>query len=185
MALFHDIGKTVTRSVEPDTKGVHFYGHEQAGEKIVEDVMNRLKYPRELINAVKLGVRNHMRLKQAGDTGVHIKDKTLLKFRNEMGEQLENVLNLMHADNISHSDASSMPNQITNIRQRLEQLKNVPTRPKMPIDGFDLTLMGLKPGPIFKEIMNAVAEEWYTKTGEGLSFTKEDALKLAKKIAKI
>ena len=113
---------------------------------------------------VKLGVRNHMRLKQAGDTGVHVKDKTLLKFRNEMGEQLENVLNLMHADNISHSDASSIPNQITNIRQRLEQLKNVPTRPKIPIDGFDLTLMGLKPGPIFKEIMNTVAEAWYRKT---------------------
>ena len=181
MALFHDIGKTVTRSVEPETKGVHFYGHEIEGEKIVEDVMNRLKYPRELINAVKLGVRNHMRLKQAGDTGVHIKDKTLLRFRNEMGEQLENVLNLMHADNISHSDASSMPNQISAIRQRLESLKDVPTRPKMPIDGFDLTLMGLKPGPIFKEIMNAVAEAWY----ENPNLSKEQALTIAKKVAKI
>jgi tRNA nucleotidyltransferase/poly(A) polymerase len=181
MALFHDIGKTVTRSIEPNTKGVHFYGHEIEGEKIVEDVMNRLKYPRELINAVKLGVRNHMRLKQSGDTGVHIKDKTLLKFRNEMGEQLENVLNLMHADNISHSDASSMPNQISGIRQRLESLKNVPVRPKMPIDGYDLTLMGLKPGPIFKEIMNAVAEAWY----ENPALTKREALEIARKVAKI
>ena len=50
---------------------------------------------------VKLGVQNHMRLKQAGDTGYNIKDKTLLKFRNEMGEQLENVLNLMHGQHIS------------------------------------------------------------------------------------
>jgi len=181
MALFHDIGKTVTKSVEPDTKGVHFYGHELAGEKIVVDVMNRLKYPKELIDAVKLGVRNHMRLKQAGDTGVHIKDKTLLKFRNEMGGQLENVLNLMHADNVAHSEASSMPNQITNIRQRLETLKNVPLRPKMPIDGFDLTLMGLKPGPLFKEIMNTVAEAWYEKP----SLTKQEALEIAKRVAKI
>ena len=181
MALFHDIGKTVTKSVEPDTKGVHFYGHELAGEKIVVAVMNRLKYPKELIDAVKLGVRNHMRLKQAGDTGVHIKDKTLLKFRNEMGEQLENVLNLMHADNIAHSEASSMPNQITNIRQRLETLKNVPLRPKKPIDGYDLTLAGIKPGPIFTEIMNAVTEAWY----DNPNLTKEEAMKIARKIANI
>ena len=181
MALFHDIGKTVTKTVEPDTGGVHFYGHELAGERMVDDVMNRLKYPRELTDAVKLGVRNHMRLKQAGDEGVRIKDKTLLKFRNEMGEQLENVLNLMHADNIAHSEASSMPRQIAGIRKRLETLKDIPTKPKMPISGFDLQQIGLKPGPLFKEIMNAVAEAWYENPG----LTKEQGLEIAKKIAKL
>ncbi len=181
MALFHDIGKTVTKTVDPETKGVHFYGHEEAGEKIVEDVMNRLKYPRELIDAVKLGVRNHMRLKQAGDAGVKFKDKTLLKFRNEIGEQLENILNLIHADNISHSEASSMPNQITNIRQRLEKLKTVPLKPKMPITGYDLQDLGLKPGPLFKEIINAVADAWYSNPG----LTKDEALAIAKKVAGI
>ena len=181
MALFHDIGKTVTKTVEPDTGGVHFYGHEMAGEKMVEDVMSRLKYPKELIDAVKLGVRNHMRLKQAGDEAIRIKDKTLLKFRNEMGEQLDNILKLMHADNIAHSEASSMPNQITNIRKRLEKLKEIPLKPKMPISGFDLQNMGLKPGPLFKEIMNTVAEAWY----ENPNLTKEEALEIAKKIAKV
>lgn len=181
MALFHDIGKTVTRSVEPETQGVHFYGHELAGERMVEDVMNRLKYPRELIDAVKLGVRNHMRLKQAGDTGVKMKDTTLLRFRNEMGEQLENVLKLMHADNIAHSEASSMPNQIAGIRQRLEKLKEIPTKPKMPITGFDLQNLGLKPGPLFKEIMSAVTNAWYENPG----LTKDEALAIAKSIAKL
>jgi poly(A) polymerase len=181
MGLFHDIGKTVTRSVEPDTGGVHFYGHELEGEKMVEEIMARLKYPRELIDAVKLGVRNHMRLKQAGDVGVKLKDKTLLKFRNEMGEQLENVLNLMHADNIAHSEASSMPHQIAGIRKRLETLKDVPTKPKMPISGFDLQKMGLKPGPLFKEIISAVTEAWYENPG----LTKEQAIEIAKRVAKV
>jgi tRNA nucleotidyltransferase (CCA-adding enzyme) len=179
MGLFHDIGKTVTRTVDPETSGVHFYGHEMEGEKMVEEIMSRLKYPRELIDSVKLGVRNHMRLKQAGDVGVKMKDKTLLKFRNEMGEQLENILNLMHADNIAHSEASSMPNQIAGIRKRLETLKNVPTKPKMPISGFDLQKMGLKPGPLFKDIMNAVTEAWYENPG----LSKEEALAIAEKVA--
>jgi len=181
MGLFHDIGKTVTKTVDPATEGVHFYGHELAGERMVEVIMSRLKYPRELIDAVKLGVRNHMRLKQAGDEGVKMKDSTLTKFRNEMGDQLENVLNLMHADNIAHSEASSMPNQISGIRQRLEKLKNVPLKPKMPISGKDLQEIGLKPGPIFKEIMNSIAEAWYENPG----LTKEEALEIAKKIAKL
>ncbi len=182
--LLHDIGKTVTKTIDPDTQNVHFYGHEMAGEKMVEDIMNRLKYPREMIDAVKLGVRNHMRLKQAGDIDIKMKDKTLLKFRNEMGDQLENVLNLIHADNLSHAPGSELPNQIINIRKRLEQIKNIPSKPKMPISGFDLQQIGLKPGPIFKDIMNMVAEEWYNRMGEKKSFTKEDALEMVKNYLK-
>lgn len=181
MALFHDIGKTVTKTVEPDTGGVHFYGHELAGERMVDSVMNRLKYPRELVDAVKLGVRNHMRLKQAGDEGVRIKDKTLLKFRNEMGEQLENVLNLMHADNIAHSEASSMPNQIAGIRKRLETLKDVPTKPKMPISGFDLQQMGISPGKIYKDILNVVADAWY----DNPNISKNDAIEIVRNYLKM
>lgn len=182
MGLFHDIGKTVTRSVEPETQGVHFYGHEAAGERIVGEVMSRLKYPTELIDAVKLGVRNHMRLKQAGDTGVKIKDTTLLRFRNDMGEQLDNMLKVIHADNIAHAEASSMPNQIIGIRQRLEKLKEIPTKPKMPITGFDLqNILGLKPGPIFKDIFTAVTDAWY----ENPALSKEEALEIAKTVAKI
>ena len=45
MALFHDIGKTVTKTTDPDTQNVHFYGHESEGTKMVEDIMSRLKYP--------------------------------------------------------------------------------------------------------------------------------------------
>lgn len=179
MGLFHDIGKTVTRTVEPETQGVHFYGHEAAGERIVGDVMARLKYPKELIDAVKLGVKSHMRLKQAGDTGVKIKDTTLLRFRNEMGEQLENILNVIHADNISHSEASSMPNQIDAIRDRLTKLKEIPNKPRLPISGKDLQELGLKPGPIFSTIIKAVTDAWYENPG----LSKEQGLEIAKRIA--
>ena len=180
MGLFHDIGKTVTKSVTPT--GVHFYGHEMEGAKIAEDVMTRLKYPTELINAVKLGVRNHMRLKSAKDTGVELSDKALRKFRIDIGDQLENMLNVMHADNIAHSEASAMPNQIANIRKRLETLNMnvVHGKPKLPITGNDLqTILGLKPGPIYSDIMKSVTEAWY----ENPNISKEQALEIAKKFA--
>ena len=177
--LFHDIGKTVTRSVTPT--GVHFYGHELAGEKIVKDVMTRLKYPTELIDAVAIGVRNHMRLKSGKDGAVVLSDKALRKFKVEIGSELENVLGLIHADNISHSDEHSMPNQVDNIKKRLDSFnieKTVAGKPKLPISGTDLKEMGIKPGPIYGKIMNSITEKWY----ENPTLSREQAMHIVKSI---
>ncbi len=185
MALFHDIGKTVTKTVDDETGAVHFYGHELEGEKIVEDIMTRLKYPRDLIDAVKVGVRNHMRLKQSGEKGEKIKPNTLLNFRNQMGDQLENVLGVMDADNRAHSEASSLPLQIAGIRQRLLTLKEIPKKAKLPISGRDLMAIGIKQGPLIGKIVDILNKVWTKRAADGLPFTKEDALKIARKIAKI
>ena len=42
MALFHDIGKVLTKTVSPEGN-VHFYDHESAGVDIVKNIMTRLK----------------------------------------------------------------------------------------------------------------------------------------------
>jgi poly(A) polymerase len=177
MGLLHDIGKTVTRSVTPT--GVHFYGHEFEGAKMVEDIMRRLKYPIEMIDAVKKGVAAHMRLKHGGDDAVKISDKTLRKFKIEMGEELENILNVIHADNISHAETSSMPNQIENVKKRLDALNVTVTKPTLPINGKDLIEMGIKPGPIFTRILSLITDKWY----ENPELSRETALKLARGIA--
>ena len=176
MALFHDIGKTVTRSVTPT--GVHFYGHEDSGAIMAKDIMARLKYPNELADAVSLGVQNHMRLKSGGDDAVKLSDKALRKFKVALGDQLENLLDVMHADNIAHSEASSMPNQIKNIRTRLETLNMTTGKPVLPINGNDLIALGLKPGPLFATIMSAVTDAWY----ENPSISKPEALQIVKKM---
>jgi tRNA nucleotidyltransferase/poly(A) polymerase len=177
MALFHDIGKTVTKTVTPT--GIHFYGHEDESEKLAEQIMKRLKYPNDLIDAVKLGVKNHMRLKSGGDDAVKLTDKTLRRFKFEMGNELENILDVMHADNVAHAEASSMPNQIKNVRSRLEKLDQVAQKPKLPINGHDLIEhFNLKPSAMFSKIMSSVLEAWY----ENPNITKEQALDIAKNI---
>ena len=178
MGLFHDIGKTVTRSVTPT--GVHFYGHEYEGAKMVAEIMRRLKYPNELTKSVVLGVNSHMRLKSGGPDSIKLSDKALRKFKVEMGEELENILDVIHADNISHSEASSMPAQIENIRTRLSTLGATAEKPKLPLTGEDLKLAGIKPGPIYAEILSAVLEKWY----ENPSLSKEEAMKVAMELSK-
>jgi hypothetical protein len=108
-----------------------------------------------------------------------LSDKSIRKFIASVGDNLENILDVIHADNISHSETSSMPNQINHIRERIKILNsNIDnSKLKLPITGNDLIKMGLKPSPIFKEILNAVQEAWY----ENPNISKEEAIEIVNK----
>lgn len=180
MALFHDIGKSVTKSVDSDGE-THFYQHEHEGGKITKEIMTRLKYPNDIINTVALGVTSHMTLKPGKDDASKLSDKTLRKFSTASGGHLQNILDLIHADNISHAEKSAMPNQIPNIRQRIEKL-NAPKGTSdinLPIDGNDIkTILGIKDGPLIGKIKDAVLDAWY----ENPDLTRNDAIEIIKKI---
>jgi poly(A) polymerase len=176
IALFHDIGKVATRSETPT--GVHFYGHEDAGVDIVERTLRNLKYPVDIIDAVKAGVANHMKLKHGGDDAVKLSDKSLRKFKIELGDHLETVLDVIHADNIAHADASSMPNQIEKVRQRLNALDVQVKKPNLPINGDDLIAIGIKPGPMIGKLLSAVTDAWF----ENPNISREAAMDIVKRM---
>ena len=57
-SLLHDVGKPATKRGEgPDCT---FYGHQVVGERIVLKILDRLRFPRELIEKTALLVREHM-----------------------------------------------------------------------------------------------------------------------------
>ncbi len=177
-ALFHDVGKYDTKSIiDGET---HFYHHEEVGEGIAREVMTRLKYPNNIIDAVCTAVREHMRLKGAGFEGEVVSDKALRKLQNDLGNHLEMTLDLMHSDNSAHADDHKMELQIPGIRARLTHLKQVDNMPKilLPIDGFDIQKeLGIKPGPIIKVMLDIVKNSWF----ENPHITKEQAISLIKK----
>lgn len=173
-ALFHDIGKTTTRSVI--NNDVHFYGHENVSADMARSIMSRLKYPNEIIDAVAVGVQNHMRLKSSGKQGDKMSDKSIRKFIVDLGDHLEYTLDMMHADNLAHSPDSAMPDQIPNIIKRIEILKNTTPKKneKLPVTGEDLIKLGLKPGPLFSKLLELVKD----KQLEMPNATKEEYLEL-------
>jgi putative nucleotidyltransferase with HDIG domain len=176
MALFHDIGKSATKSVDPDGE-VHFFEHEKIGEQMTKNIMSRLKYPNDIINTVALGVKSHMSLKHGTDDASKLSDKTLRKFSVASGGNLNSFLDLIHADNMSHSKTSSMPNQVKYIRKRIEQLGTPISQSdvKLPLNGNDiLQILGVKSGPIVGKAKKAVEDAWY----ENPDLTREDATKI-------
>lgn len=174
-AIFHDIGKPRTKT-EDDT-GIHFYKHEDVGAEMANVIMHRMKYSNEQIESVNKIVSSHMRLKSSGPEGNDVSDKALRKFVAHMGDDLQSAFKLMHADNISHAENSSMPNQIPTLANRISNLTLVvPTKPKLPINGHDiLSQFNLKPGPQVKHILAAIEDAWY----ENPNLTRDQALQIA------
>lgn len=158
-ALFHDIGKATTKKVIDGE--IHFYTHEDISVEVAEIIMRRLKYPLDIIKKVTIAIKNHMRTKQYGGDAEGVTDKTLRKLKADLGDHLETTLDLIDADNQAHADEYNMPNQVKNIRKRLEKLKNEPIKPNLPVSGNDIMKkFNLKPGPEVGNLMNYVKDLW-------------------------
>ena len=177
-ALLHDIGKGKTKEIIDNE--IHFYEHEKIGAFMTRDILRRLRYPREIINAVVLAVDNHMRTKQTGDEG-KISDKALRKLKMELGPHLDQILDLVHADNISHSAQSNMPNQVSNIRKRFKELeikdKSVGIKP--PLDGNDIMeVLGISKGhnPVIGRLISVLKDKYL----EDPTMTREEAIAIVK-----
>jgi tRNA nucleotidyltransferase/poly(A) polymerase len=92
---------------------------------------------------------------------------------------MNDILDLIHADNVSHSDAASMPNQIKNIKNRIENLNTGNFEVKLPIDGNNIKkILNINNGPLIGKIKNAVQDAWY----ENPNLTKDQAIEIIKKI---
>lgn len=117
-ALFHDIGKTLVRTV--DKKGnVHFIGHEKIGAKLTRKVLSQLGFPTDFINEVALLIKFHMLMKPWGDDASLMRDKSLRKVQYlcSNADTFESLLLLVDADNRSHAEGYCMPQQVSWVRK--------------------------------------------------------------------
>lgn len=171
MALFHDIAKP--RCKTDDETGIHFSKHEDESAKMAKEIMIRMKYPNDMIDSVVLGISSHMRIKSSKDSGLDITDKALRRFKFDMGEDLEDILDLIHADNISHAEKSCMPNQVENIRKRIDSLNIKVSKPNLPLNGHEImNIFNIAPGKLIGTLLKEV-EELYL---ENPNISKEECI---------
>jgi poly(A) polymerase len=178
-ALLHDVGKPATRT---ETAGkIQFLSHETVGADMARDIMMRLKYPSSEIETVRKVVRNHMRLKAAGPDGLGVTDKALRRFVSELGTDLPVALAVMDADNRSHSESASMPDQIAAIRDRIERLSAADTsgRIALPVNGHDImACLHIAPGPLLAMLLEVIKDAYFEDPG----IDRDAALDLANRV---
>lgn len=145
--LLHDIGKAVTRS--EDASGIHFYGHDHRGEEIAAGILRRLRFSREEMETILALVRGHMLF-------IHVREmrqnrlKRLLRMA-DFGLHLE----LHRLDCLG---SHGILDHYRFCRQKLEEYPEEELRPPRLLTGEDLIGMGFVPGPLFKEILQALED---------------------------
>ena len=164
-----------------EDESIHFYRHDEVGAEIANAALHRMKFPTSVINSVVKGVANHMRLKQSGAFGEKVSDKALRKLRVDLGDDLDMILDVMHADNLAHHPDHILPNQIPGIRARLQNLgESAPPKVTLPVDGNDVMReLSLSPGPKVRTVLEAVKEEWFANP----DLTRDEALTLIRSMA--
>lgn len=156
--LFHDVGKPVTRTVDPDGEA-HFYGHAETGAQITRTVLNRLRYPADEIKTVARLVALHMRY---GDYDPTVwTDKTIRRLLREVGDLRSDLFILARADAKAVNPPDPPRTDFDGLQTRMETIEATAhvTQATSPLDGQALiALLGIPPGPLVGKIKNALTE---------------------------
>jgi len=165
--VFHDIAKPVTATVD-ETGRIRFNEHDRIGAEMTEAIMERLRFSRAEIDATVEMVRQHMVFKD-------VPKMRVAKLKRFMARPtFEDELELHRVD--CASSHRMMDNYEFLLRKR-EEFANEPIIPLPLVRGDDLIALGLKPGPKFGEILEAVE----TRQLEGTLRTREEALEWLKR----
>ena len=107
--------------------------------------------------------------------------RSSLCFPVTIGPHLERTLDLIHADNISHSAQSNMPNQISNIRRRFKELeeKDKGINIKPPLNGNDIMeILGITKGhhPVIGRLLALLKDKYL----DDPTMTRDEAIDIVK-----
>ncbi len=164
--LLHDVAKPRTATVD-NTGRIRFNEHDRIGAEMTEEIMRRLRFSGAEIDATVEMVRQHMVFKD-------VPKMRIAKLKRFMARPtFEDELELHRVD--CEGSHRMLDNYEFLLRKR-EEFANEPIIPPPLVRGDDLIALGLKPGPKFGEILEAV------ETGqlEGTLRTSEEALEWVK-----
>jgi poly(A) polymerase len=165
--LLHDIGKPVTFEI---ADRIRFNNHDNIGADMSEKICERLRMSNAEKERITWLVKMHLYLRHAQQMRI---SKLKRLFAHEGYPELAE---LYKVDSLASSGDLEDYNFCQNM---FEELQEEEIKPEPLITGNDLIAMGLKPGPIFSKILDAIKDDQL----EQKITTKEEALKKAKELA--
>jgi tRNA nucleotidyltransferase (CCA-adding enzyme) len=156
-AFFHDIGKPLSKTTD-ETGRDHFKMHNVLGVEVAADIMRRLKFDNNTIKYVTTMVQYH-------DARPGNNERAARRLLAKIGkENAEDFITLQMADVLAQSDYMR-DEKLSNIRDLEKSFRVIIEREDaltvkdLKINGGDLISMGVKPGPLMGQILNALLEE--------------------------
>jgi len=168
-ALLHDVGKPRTSRTEPSGR-IRFFGHEGVGARMAEEILRRLRFSNEQIEAVVACIANHMAFKDAPQMRVSTLKRLLA--RPTFSEELE-----LHRIDCTASHGELDIHRFLQAKQA--EFSREEIRPRPLVTGHDLEKLGIKPGPDMGKLLHQLMDEQL----EGRFFDRDSALARARELA--
>jgi poly(A) polymerase len=164
-ALLHDVGKPPTFRRAEDR--IRFDQHDEIGTTMAAEICRRFRLSNEETEQVCALVAHHMRFANV----TRMKDSTLKRFFRL--PRFDEHLELHRLDCMGSHRGLDLYNFA---HEKLRSLPPEQIRPTPLITGDDLIAAGYRPGPLFRELLDAVEDAQL----EGSITTKEEAMKLVR-----
>lgn len=161
-ALFHDVGKPLTRRFDPEVGRFRFLGHAEVGAEIARASLFWLRFPKEVVERAAGLVRRHMdRLPE--------ERKALRRFFLRRQDLLPDLVYLMAADRLA---TRGVEREAWEVLGRYEEVLKDPLPQRPLLSGEEvMALLGLQEGPEVGRALKALLEA----QAEGRVGTKEEA----------
>ncbi|MEZ0346932.1 MAG: HDIG domain-containing metalloprotein [Thermus sp.] len=161
-ALYHDVGKPLTRRYDPEVGRYRFLGHAEVGAEVAKAALASLRFPKEVQEKASALVRRHMD-RPPEEKGA------LRRFLLKRQDLLPHLLYLMAADRLG---AKGVEGEAWELLRRFQEALAEPLPQRPLLSGEEvMALLGLKPGP---EVGRAL-EALLLAQAEGKLGTREEA----------
>ncbi|MEK9158266.1 MAG: HD domain-containing protein [Patescibacteria group bacterium] len=155
-ALFHDIGKPRTK--RGDGKYSTFYGHEVVGARMVAQIVERLKFSKEMSEKIIKLVRYHMFYYNVDE----VTESSVRRLLVNVGqENVEDLLKIREADRIGSGRPKAVPYKLRHLKYIIDKVSHDPISVKMlKVDGEDIMkTLASGPGPKVGLVLNSLLAE--------------------------
>jgi len=177
-ALFHDVGKALSKTVDPDTGTIHFFGHERFSAHLARETLAGFALGKDFLRRLERLIENHLRPLLLNLD--NCKEKALRRLVFDLEEDLYLLLLHTFADLEATRGRDPQPRQqnLIKLSRRLKEIyENEREKFIKPlIGGKDLIALGLEPGPGIGTIIRMI----HQKQLAGDISSKEEALAAAK-----
>lgn len=181
-AIFHDISKPETKRFSKEKNVITFYGHDVVGGRVTREIMERLKFPKELTDRVSMFVRWHMFFSDTEQISISAVRRLIT---NVGKENIWDLIDLRICDRVGTGRPKEEPYRLRMYQSMVEQALKDPISLKMlKTDGkriMDVTqeTPGPKIGYVLHALFDEVLENPEKNTEEYLDGRAKELMKLS------
>ncbi len=155
-ALFHDVGKPRTKRGEG--KYATFYNHDHVGARMTRKILNRLRYPKKIVEHTVLLVDQHLFYYNVDE----VTEAAVRRIVKRVGkENIKDLIDVRIADRLGSGVPKAKPYRLRHFEYMVEKVSNDPISVKMLKLNGDIMIreMGFKPGPKIGAILETLLAE--------------------------